>query len=92
MLLCPQSPLQYIRGEVKFQIERVYRNTKYAPNDDTQKHKTHLSNSETIFLYVHQRKYFKVGVVDAIHDHGIDVDESKGWVFEANFQRLDDGV
>lgn len=42
--------------------------------------------------WVDEGEDFEEGVVDAVNDCGVDLDEEHGWVFDCDFEGLDEGV
>ena len=92
MLLRPQSSLEDIRYEVEPQRGEVDSHRKDASHDDRQKDDRHLTDAEPVYLQIHQRKDLEEGVVDAVCQRGVDVDEEESRVFDADFQRLDESI
>lgn len=89
VFLWTEPVLLDIGFEVEIDIAAVDGASDDAAHDDTQEDNTQLSEVEAVDANVRQRKGFKVRVVDAVDQRGVDIGEEDGGIAEEDLDGLD---
>lgn len=87
-----ESEAHDARVHPEVQVGEVDCDTEDARDQDTQEDQADLAEIHVVIDRVDEGEYLEEGVVDAVDDGGVDLDEEHGGVLDGDFQGLDQGV
>lgn len=90
-LLRAQPVFHNIRDEPEVEIASVGSNSDRTSYDNAQEPDAQGAWAEMVEVDVDEGEDFEEGVVDAVDEAGVDIDERDGGVFDGDFHGFDEG-
>ena len=92
MFLRPEAILHDVGDEVVGQIDGIDTDTDEAGDKNTGEYDTDDALIETVISRVHEREDLEEGIVDPVHERGVQIHKRDGGIFDRDLHGLDQRV